>query len=171
MIQRLFGYLRGRRNPEPVKEEEVKADPDSIYVQLEIALGRIGTTELHISKSPASLGRIESFSENLPDFIKSLLEVNDHLKEKKHIERGLFTVREVKQPRFDNFLFVHEGYYVDDAAVKIQRAVELIDTYHEYMKNADRELHGPMEHNHRQLYRYTQLLTEFLDALLLHFGE
>uniref|UniRef100_A0AAU7PFL4 Uncharacterized protein n=1 Tax=Burkholderia phage vB_BgluM-SURPRISE13 TaxID=3159457 RepID=A0AAU7PFL4_9VIRU len=171
MIQRLFGYLRGKRDPAPVKEEEVKADPESVYTQLEIALGRIGTTELHLSKSPASLGRIENFSENLPDFIKSLLEVNDHIKEKKHIEQGLFFVRNVKSVRFDNFLFVHEGYYVDDAAVKIQRAVELIDAYHEYMKNADKELYGSMEYNHRQLYKYTQTLTEFLDALLLHFGE
>jgi hypothetical protein len=151
-------------------EEEKKADPDSIYVQLQVALGRLASTELQLAKSPASLGRIECFSENLPDFIKSLLEVNDYLKEKKHIERGIFSVRELKNPRFDNFLFVHEGYYVDDSAVKIQRAVELIDAYHEYMKNGYEELHGSMEHNHRQLFKYTQTLTGFINALLDHFG-
>lgn len=171
MIQRLFQYWRQRKAPTPVVEEEKKADPDSIYVQLQIALGRLGSTELHLSKSPASLGRIECFSENLPDFITSLLEVNDHLKEKTHIERGLFSVRELKNPRFDDFLFVHEGYYVDDSAVKIQRAVELIDAYHEHMKNGYNELHGAMEHNHRQLYKYTQTLTGFLNALLENFGE
>lgn len=171
MIQRLFDYWRQRKSPEPVVVEEKKADPESIYMQLQIALGRIGVTELHLAKSPASLGRIESFSENLPDFITSLMEVNDHLKEKTHIERGLFSVRELKNPRFDDFLFVHEGFYVNDTAVKIQRAVELIDAYYEYMKFADLELHGAMEHNHRQLYKYTQTLTEFLNALLEHFGE
>lgn len=171
MIQRLFDYWRKRKAPEPVEVEEKKADPDSIYMQLQIALGRIGITQLTLTKSPASLGRIECFSENLPDFIKSLLEVNDYLKEKQHIERGIFSVRELKNPRFDNFLFVHEGYYVDDAAVKIQRAIELIDAYYEYMKFADMELHGAMEHNHRQLYKYTQTLTGFLNALLEHFGE
>lgn len=171
MIQRLFGFLGRKKDPEPVAEEEVKADPESVYVQLEIALGLVGSTELHLSKSPVSLGNIESFSENLPDFIKSLLEVNDHVKEQKHVERGVFYVQNVKSVRFDSFLFVHEGYYVNDAAVKIQRAVELIDAYHEHMKFADKALYGSMEYNHRQLYKYTQTLTEFLQALLLHFGE
>jgi hypothetical protein len=171
MIQRLFSYLRGKKEPEPVKEEVVIADPDSIYVQLKLALTRIGMTEIRLSASPVTLGKIENFSESMPDFIKSLMEVNDHLKDKTHVEQGLFYVRNVKSVRFDNFLFVHEGFYVDDVAVKIQRAIDLIDTYYEHMKNGYNELHGPMEHNHRQLFKYTQTLTEFLDALLEHFGS
>lgn len=170
MIQRLFSFLRSKKEPEPAKEETVIADPDSIYVQLKLALTRIGMTEIRLFESPASLGRIENFSENMPDFIKSLLEVNDHLKEEKHIEQGLFYVRNVKSIPFDNFLFVHEGFYVDDAAAKVQRVIELIDVYYEYMKDADKALYGYMEYNHRQLYKYTQTLTEFLNALLQHFG-
>lgn len=171
MIQRLFSFLRARKDPEPVEEESVIADPDSIYVQLKLALTRIGMTEIRISESPASLGRIENFSENMPDFIKSLLEVNDHLKEQKHIEQGLFYVRNVKSVPFDNFLFVHEGFYVDDTSAKIQRAIELIDAYYEYMKDADKAPYGYLEYNHRQLYKYTQTLTEFINTLLSHFGS
>ena len=170
MIQRLFGFLRSKKDQEPVKEEAEIANPENVYVQLKLALTRIGMTEIRLTESPASLGKIENFSDNLPDFIKSLLEVNDHLKERTHIEQGLFFVRNIKTVRFDDFLFVHEGFYVDDAGVKIQRAIELIDAYYEYMKDSDKELYGSMEYNHRQLYRYTQTLTEFLEALLKHFG-
>lgn len=170
MIQRLFKLLGGKV-AEKKPEEVVEIDPNNIYVRLKLAIERVGSTQLRLGASPASLGRIESFSETLSGLLKSLVEVNATLKENKHIERGLFFIKNAKTVKFDKFLFVEDGYYVDDVPAKLQQTLEQIDRYYELMKEADKALYGAMEHNHRQLYSYTETLIQFLTSLFDHFGE
>jgi hypothetical protein len=73
--------------------------------------------------------------------------------------------------KLDRFLFVRNGYYVTDAPATLQKVLEQIDTYYQYMKDADKALYGPVEHNHRQLYSYTETLIDFLNSIFHHFGE
>jgi hypothetical protein len=170
MIQRLLKLLGGK-TPEEKQDEVVPIDPNNIYVRLKLAIDRVGSTSLRLGASPASLGRIESFSETLTGLLKSLLEVNATLKENKHIERGLFFIKNAKTVKFDKFLFVEDGYYVDDVPARMQLVLEQIDIYYELMKEADRALYGVMEHNHRQLHSYTETLIQFLTSLFDHFGD
>lgn len=169
MIQ-LLRQLFGKKAPEEEKQV-VALDLNNIYVRLRMALDRVGSTQLQLNASPASLGRIESFSETMSDFLKSLMEVNQVLKEHRHVESGLFYIKRVGSVKFDKFLFVEKGYYVTDAPVTLQKVLDQIETYYELIKDADKALYGVMEHNHRQLYSYTETVIGFLNAIFDHFGE
>lgn len=170
MIKRLLQRFVKPRVEQPIVEEP-EVDLKDIYVQLKIAREKIGEKELQIVGTPSSLGNIEIFSDCSESLNRSLMEVINVLKEKKHIEHGLFFVREIKTVSLDDFLFVEKGFYINDADQKFQRTVELIDEYYDLMKEAGEAQYGVMEHNHRHLYAYTQSLITFLEAIFLHFGE
>lgn len=163
----IISRFKEEKKPEPL----VQVDPDNVYHQLKMALLKFGSAEVHLKASPASLGSVESFSENLDDFLKSLLEVNDILKEKKHIQNGTFYIKHRTTVRLDQLLFVSNGFYINDTEARVMKIIEQIDVYYEYMKDANEVAYGPMEHNHRQLYGYTQTLTEFVLAIVKHFGQ
>jgi hypothetical protein len=144
-------------------------DPTRVYDRLKLAIGQVGSTQLQLNASPASLGRIESFADNLAGLLKSLVEVNAVLKDHNHIENGLFYMKNARSAKLDHFMFVQNGFYVRDVADTLQKVLEQIDVYYELMKNADKAMYGVMEHNHRQLY--TESLVVFLTAIFDHFGE
>lgn len=170
MIKRLLDFFGKFKTPPQLKEEPI-VDRDNIYVRLKMALDEIGTTEIRLTASPVSLGNIDSFSRNLEHFIKSLQEVNAVLKENTHIQNGLFYIKNNAAVSLDQFLFVQDGYYTTDVSVKLMKAIDQIDIYYDYMKEADQAGYGFMEHNHRQLYVYTETLIQFLNALIHHFGH
>lgn len=170
MILKIFDFFHRKAEVVEVAQEPAP-DPNDIYVQLQLALAIVGSQRLELKVRPFPLGWFRTFSTNLRDFNKSLLEVNDVLKEHSHIEQGLFYVKEIKSVKFDNFLFVEDGYYISDTDIKVMRSLDLIHEYLDLMKDAGKAPYGYMEHNHRQLYSYTQSLTEFLNLIVQHFGE
>jgi uncharacterized membrane protein len=170
MIRKLLRIL-GKLKEEESVEDKIDLDPNNIYVRLRMAMDRIGSSQIQLTASPASLGNIESFTDTLEDLLKSLAEVNETLKESKHIDNSIFFIKKVRTVKLDRFLFVKNGYYVNDAPVTLQKVLEQIDTYYQYMKDADKALYGPVEHNHRQLYSYTETLIDFLNSIFHHFGE
>lgn len=169
MIKRLLMAFRNKMPQEPVKEEEL--DLENIYVRLKLAVDLIGTKTVSLTANKGSLGRIDSFSESLEELLKSLMEVNHALKEKTHIDNGLFYVKKVHSVRFDKFLFVRNGFYVNDADETLEKVFNQIEVYYEHMKTADKATYGAMEHNHRQLYSYTETLIGIISAIFHHFGS
>lgn len=169
MIQRLLKAL-GIKLPAPPPVEPV-IDPNNVYVRLRLAMDRAGSTPIRLSPIPGSLGNIDSFAGTLEEFRKSLVEVNSILKENTHIDNGRFYGKRLRSVKLDQFLFVEDGYYATDVTQRIMAVSDQIDVYYELMKNADEAMYGVMEHNHRQLYSYTETLIVFLDALIHHFGE
>lgn len=171
MIRKLWERFKALLPKETKVELVEEFDPTRVYDQLKLAINRVGSTQLQLNVSPASLGRIESFADNLAGLLKSLVEVNAVLKDNKHIENGLFYMKNLRSTKFDNFMFVQNGFYVRDVADTLQKVLEQIEVYYEQMKNADKAMYGVMEHNHRQLYSYTESMVVFLTAIFDHFGE
>ena len=160
----------GKKPPEQETATE-PLDLENVYVKLRLSLARIQESGLKLSARPGGLGRFNSFTPTLAAFNASLVEVNGFLKRKEHIETGRYYTRHLTLVRFDDFLFVENGFYVEDVSVRLNIALEQIELYVGYMKDADKALYGVMEHNHRQLLGYTQMLGEFLDTLFTHFGS
>lgn len=170
MIRKLLRIL-GKPKEEKAVDEKVELDPNNIYDRLKMAMDRVGTSQIQLTASPASLGNIESFTESMSDMLKSLVEVNQTLKDSNHVTNGIFFVKKLRTVKLDRFLFVKDGYYVNDAPATLQKVLEQIDTYYQLMKDADKVPYGAMEHNHRQLYSYTETLIDFLNSIFDHFGE
>lgn len=168
MIKRLFEAFRSKTPEPPSKVEEL--DLENVYVRLKMAIERIGSSPIRLAASPVSLGKIESFSDSMEDLLKSLIEVNHVLKENTHVESGLFYVKRIKSVSFDQFLFVRDGFYVNNADETLQKVFEQIEVYYEKMKFADTATYGIVEHNHRQLFAYTNTLVHFLNSIFDHFG-
>lgn len=169
MIQWMKNLWPGKESRKP-EVRAIEVDQNNIYVRLKLAMDKVDTSQIHLVGSPVSLGRIDTFTDTLSDFLKSLLEINVSLKENKHIENNLFYIKNLKSVKLDEFLFVKDGYYVDNAQGTLQKVLEQIDLYYVYMNNADQVLYGVMEHNHRQLFTYTETLIQLLHALLDHFS-
>lgn len=163
--------FRKPKVPEVVIPPEEPVDIDGIYYRLKMSIGRLTGVPFELKVKGAALGTIESFSETLDEFLKQLIEVNYALKENKHIDGGIFYIKNAKTVKFDRFLFVRNDYYVKDAPELLQRVLEQIDVYYEQMKYADKAHYGVVEHNHRQLYQYTTTIIHFLDSIFDHFGQ
>ena len=171
MIKWLMTLLKGKTIPPAVVAEEEVIDTDSIYYRLRMAMGRISTNPIDLTVNPGALGRIESYCETLEDLLNSLMEINYVLKQNQYIERNLLHTREVKTVRLDRFLFVRGNYYIKDAPELLQKVLEQIDVYYEQMKDADKAIYGVVEHNHRQLYSYTNTIVHLLDSIFDHFSQ
>lgn len=154
--------------------EEVIAKPvehDSIYIQLKNEMDSIGNIEIDLRKVPASMGVYESFAPSLRAFVKLLIEVNNVLESNEKITRDFLLLRVSNEYAFDNFIFVEDGFYIENPGENLQYAFEQIERYHKMMDGADKVSYGTMEHNHRQLYKFTQTLTEFVTSVVYYFGK
>lgn len=169
MIQRLLRAL-GIKLPDKIVDEPA-VDPTNVYVRLKMAMDRAGSTPVSLKATHVSLGSIDSFSETLEELRKSLMEVNALLKIPQHIDTGRFYGKKLRKVKFDKFLFVEDGYYASDVAQRLVAVSDQIDIYYDLMKEADKAMYGVMEHNHRQLFSYTETLIVFLESLIDHFGE
>lgn len=144
---------------------------NSIYSQLKSELDNIGSMEIDLSKVPASMREFQSYSDTLKLFVKTLVEVNNALESNMPITRDFILIRELKTVSFDNFLFVEDKFYVDNPGENLMMAFDHIERYYELMKDADKAKYGALEHNHRQLYKFTQILTEFISSVVYYFGR
>lgn len=166
-------WTRLRRGVSEATREVVAPKPDTnnIYVQLQIALAMIEEKPIVLKATTSSLGRISIHTETLGDFNKALIEVLEKLQSKEHVDSNSFFLKNIKTVRFDEFLFVENGYYSNNSQEKLAISLDLIKDYIGHMKDADKAHYGCMEHNHRQLYDYTKTLTEFLNLLITNFGD
>ena len=162
--------LRTKKLPDPVELPKPFV-ADGIYHQLQMAIGQLYSVQLNLKAGSVALGRIENYNDTLEDFLNMLIEVNNELTKKEYIEKALFYNKDVKLVRLDRFLFVRNDHYVKDAPDLLQKVLEQVDVYFEHMKQADKALHGKMEHNHRQLYRFTMTIIQFLNSIFDHFGQ
>lgn len=168
----MFKRLLDRFRPaEAVPVKEVAADENSIYWQLEQKVLMLDTRHIDLDALVTAPGRIDMFAATLPDYLKSLMEINDIVEKKEHVENPIFYRREYVTVPLDDFLFVVKGTYIANSAEVLQEVLNQIKRYLNLMRDADKAPYGPLEHNHRHLYRYTIFMTVFLERLFHHFGE
>lgn len=169
MIKWLLAKLKGKVTVVVVETPVI--DTDNIYYRLKMAYGRVTSNPVDLTVKAAGLGRIETYCDTLEEFLKSLLEVNDAVKQKQYIERGFPYIKDIKSIGFDKFLFVRGNFYVKDAPDLLQLVLEQIEVYLEQMQHSHLAAHGVVEYNHRRLYAYTNTIIHFLDAIFDHFGQ
>lgn len=170
MIKRLLSKLITTVAP-PIDVIEKPVIADSIYTQLKSELDNIGSMEIDLSKIPASMREFETYSSTLRLLVKTLVEVNNAVESMTPITRDFILLRELKTVTFDDFLFVEDKFYVENPGENLMMAFDHIERYYELMKDADKAKYGALEHNHRQLYKFTQILTEFINFVVYYFGR
>lgn len=149
---------------------EISPEPTKLYDRLARNLALVDKHVIDLSTRNSGLGFVQLFSGDIIDYLKSLMEVNRQVREQEHIALGMFYHANMQSVALDSFLFVHNGYYIDNPNNTLQLVLEQMRVYHELMHHADQAQYGPMEHNHRQLYSYTESMIVLLDQLLNHFG-
>lgn len=163
LLKRLLLFLT--RKKEEVDMVHMRTH-EGIYVELRLALNRLSNSHLDLSMSTLGSGRLEMYAKDLNGYIKSLTEVIHVLKENTHIDEGIFFTRDTYLVSFDDFMFVQNGYYSKDVITRLSNLVVLMDDYCLLMSGSDDAKYGYREYNHRKLYRYTQLMTTFINTLV-----
>jgi len=143
----------------------------SIYEQLKIKANKLLSTELDLNKDPKGLGSILSYSENVIEFRKSMLQLNKLIEENRHIRKNQLYLNELKSIDLDSFIFIHDGYYINNPYEELMNLANQIFIYADLMNGSEKEIHGVREHNHRQLYSLTVNTTEMLEILFNHFAK